>query len=167
MNPTNMEGKSMSQVKESDKVMLNFVGKLTDGTIIDSTNADHEGDSCHDDDCCNDHGPLEVTLGEGEFYAPVEAALIGMRVGEKKTVVISPDDAFGQQDPENVFSILRSELSDDITPEVGLTLEVTGEDDDIYMVTIIEISDEEISLDANHPLAGEELTYEFELVEIL
>ncbi len=157
----------MAQVKESDKILLNFIGKLTDGTIIDSTNADPEEDSCNDDDCCHDHGPLELTLGEGEFYAPIEAALIGMRVGEKKTVVISSDEAFGQHDQENVFSILRSELADDITPEVGLTLEVTGEDDDIYMVTIIEISDEEISLDANHPLAGEELTYEFELVEIL
>ncbi len=157
----------MAQVKESDKVLLNFIGKLADGTIIDSTNADPEEDSCSDDECCHDHGPLELTLGAGEFYAPLEAALIGMRGGEKKTVVISPEDAFGQHDPENVFSILRSELSDDITPEVGLTLEVTGEDDDIYMVTIIEISDEEISLDANHPLAGEELTYEFELVEIL
>ena len=157
----------MSQVKEADKVMLNFVGKLADGTIIDSTNANQEEDSCNDDDCCHDHGPFELTLGEGEFYAPVETALIGMQVGEKKTVVISPDDAFGQYDPENVFSILRTELSDDITPEVGLTLEVTGEDDDLYMVTIVEISDEEISLDANHPLAGEELTYEFELVEIL
>ena len=157
----------MAQVKEADKVMLNFVGKLADGTIIDSTNANPEEDSCNDEDCCHDHGPFELTLGEGEFYAPVETALIGMQVGEKKTVVISPDDAFGQYDPENVFSILRTELSDDITPEVGLTLEVTGEDDDLYMVTIVEISDEEISLDANHPLAGEELTYEFELVEIL
>jgi peptidylprolyl isomerase len=110
---------------------------------------------------------MELTIGEGDFYLPVEAALIGMQVGEKKSVVISPDDAFGDYNPENVFTIKRSEFADDITPEVGLGLEVTGEDDEIYMVTIIKVTDDEISLDTNHPLAGEELTYDIELVEIL
>ncbi len=73
----------------------------------------------------------------------------------------------GGFDSENVFTVQRSELPDEITPEVGMGLEVTGEDDDLYMVTIIRVSDTEVVLDSNHPLAGEELTYEFELVEIL
>ena len=157
----------MIQVKEADKVTINFVGTLEDGTVIDTTFADPDEDSCNDDDCCHDHGPMELTVGEGDFYLPVEAALIGMQVGEKKSVVISPDDAFGDYNPENVFTIKRSEFADDITPEVGLGLEVTGEDDELYMVTIIKVTDDEISLDTNHPLAGEELTYEVELVEIL
>ena len=157
----------MAQVKEADKVKINFIGKLADGTIIDSTYPDPETDECGHDDCCHEHGPMELTIGEGDFYTPVEAALIGMRVGEKKTVVISPDDAFGDYNEENVFSVKRSDLPDDITPEVGLELEVTGDDDDLYMVTIVDVTDEEVSLDTNHPLAGEELTYEFELVEIL
>ncbi len=156
----------MAQVKEADKVSINFIGKTTDGTIIDNTYPDHEGDACSDDSCCGEHGPLELTLGEGEMYEPLEAALIGMQVGEKKTVVIAPVDAFGEYDPENVFSIKRSELPEDITPEVGLELEVTGDDDELFMVTIIEVTDEDISLDTNHPLAGEELTYEIELVAI-
>ncbi len=157
----------MAQAKEADRVRVDFTGKLADGTVIDSTYPDHEGGACSDDDCCGEHGPLELVIGEGELYAPLEAALVGMQVGEKKTLVIAPEDAFGEYDVENVFSIKRSELPDDITPEVGLTLEVTGEDDDLYMVTMIEVTDEEVSLDTNHPLAGKELTYEFELVEIL
>jgi peptidylprolyl isomerase len=157
----------MAQAKEADKVTINFIGKIADGTIIDSTYPDPEHDSCSDDECGHEHGPMELTIGEEELYPKLEAALIGMQVGEKKTVVIGPDDAFGEYDPENVFSVKRSEFPDDITPEVGMGLEVTGEDDELYMVTIIEITDEEISLDTNHPLAGEELTYECELVEIL
>lgn len=156
----------MAQVKEADTVVINFIGKLEDGSIIDSTYPDPE-DSCSDDDCGHDHGPMELTLGEGDMYEPLEAALIGMKVGEKKTVVISTDDAFGDYDPEDIFKVSRSELPPEITPEVGLTMEVAGEDEEPYMVTIIEVTDEEVTLDANHPLAGEELTYEFELVEIL
>ena len=151
----------MNQAKEASTVIINFTGKLDDGTIIDSTYADPEEDSCQE------YGPMELTLGEEDFYIPVEAALVGMCVGEKKTVTITPDDAFGDYDPENVFNVKRSELPEDITPEVGMGLEVTGEDDDLYMVTIVKVTDEEVSLDSNHPLAGEELTYEFELVEIL
>ncbi|MCW8858135.1 MAG: FKBP-type peptidyl-prolyl cis-trans isomerase [Deltaproteobacteria bacterium] len=157
----------MTQAKEKDRVTINFIGKLADGTIIDSTYADPEEDLCNDDDCCHEHGPMELIIGDGDFYTPVETALVGMQVGEKKTVTITPDDGFGDYDPENVFSVKRSELPEDIIPEVGMGLEVTGEDEDLYMVTIVKVSDEEVSLDSNHPLAGEELTYEFDLVEIL
>jgi len=157
----------MAQVKEADRVAINFNGKLADGTLIDSTYPGPEEDACGDDDCCHEHGPMELTIGEGEIYSPIETALIGMRVGEKKTVVIPSDEAFGEYDAENVFSIKRSELPEDITPEVGLTLEVSGDDEEYYMVTMIEVTDEEVSLDTNHPLAGKALTYDFELVEIL
>ncbi|WP_020675904.1 FKBP-type peptidyl-prolyl cis-trans isomerase [Geopsychrobacter electrodiphilus] len=156
----------MAQVKEADKVAINFIGTLADGTIIDSTYPDPDEDACNDEDCCHEHGPMELTLGEGDFYTPIETALIGMRVGDKKTVVVAPVDAFGEHDPENVFSIKPGEFPEDILPEVGLELEVTGDDDDLFMVTIIEVTDDEIVLDSNHPLAGEELTYEIELVKI-
>ncbi len=157
----------MSQVKEGDKVTIHFIGKLEDETIIDTTHPDHGEDGCNDDSCCHDHGPMELTVGSGDFYLPIESALVGMTAGEKKSVVIAPDDAFGEYNAENVFSINRSDFADDITPEIGLELEVTGEDDEVYLVTIVAMSDEEIRFDSNHPLAGEELTYEFELVEIL
>lgn len=157
----------MIQAKEADKVTINFIGKLTDGTVIDSTYPDPDETACHDDNCCHEHGPMELTIGGGDFYTPIETALIGMQIGEKKRVVIAADDAFGDYDPDNVFSIPRSEFADDITPEVGLELEVSGDDDEIYMVTIVKVTDEEIEFDANHPLAGEELAYDIELVEIL
>lgn len=167
----------MTQAKQGDKVTINFIGRLADGSIMDSTYPDPENTDCDcgedaehdcsDGDCCQETGPFELTIGEGEFYIPVEDALIGMTPGDKKTVTISPDDAFGDYDPENVFSVARSEFPEDIQPTVGMGLEVTGEDDEIYMVTVVEVTDEQISLDTNHPLAGEELTYEFELVEIL
>lgn len=157
----------MAQAKTGDKVTINFTGKLEDGSIIDTTYPDTEGHDCGGDECEHEHGPMELTLGEEVFFVPIEEALVGMTPGEKKTLTISPDDAFGEYDPDNVFSVPRSEFPDEITPTVGQGLEVTGEDDEIFMVTVVEVTDEAISLDTNHPLAGEELTYEFELVEIL
>lgn len=157
----------MAQAKTADKVKINFIGRLDDGSVIDSTYPDSEEGGCSDEHCDHEHGPFELVIGDGEFYAPVEAALVGMQVGEKKTVVIPIDDAFGEFDPENVFSVKRSDLPEDLVPEVGLPVEVTGDDDEEYLVTIIEVTDEDVTFDANHPLAGEELTYEVELMEIL
>ncbi|PLX99150.1 MAG: peptidylprolyl isomerase [Desulfuromonas sp.] len=166
----------MAQVKQGDTVAINFNGTLDDGTVIDSTYPDPEescdcesGDhTCDDGSCCQDPGPYELTLGEGEFFPSIEDALIGMAPGEKKTIVIPAADAFGEYDPENVFSVPRGEFPDDeINPEVGLELEVTGDNGEVFVATIVEVSDEQITLDTNHPLAGEDLTYEFELVEIL
>ncbi len=156
----------MSKVKDADKVLINYVGTLDDGTIIDSTYP-HSEDECHDDECGHDHGPYEVVIGAGDFYVPIEEALIGMQIGDKKKVTISPEDGFGDYDAELVFTIERSELPEEIVPELGMELEVTGDDDDVYFVTIIGVTDTEVKLDSNHPLAGEELTYEFELMEIL
>ena len=156
----------MSKVKDADKVLINYVGTLDDGTVIDSTYP-HSDDDCHDDECGHDHGPYEVVIGAGDFYVPIEEALIGMQVGDKKKVTISPEDGFGDYDAELVFTIERSELPEEIVPELGMELEVTGDDDDVYFVTIIGVTDTEVKLDSNHPLAGEELTYEFELMEIL
>ncbi|NOY13133.1 MAG: peptidylprolyl isomerase [Deltaproteobacteria bacterium] len=157
----------MALAKQGDKVTINFTGKLADGSIIDTTYPDTEGHDCVDDECGHEYGPFGLILGAEEFYVPIEEALIGMIPGEKKTLTITPDAAFGEYDPENVFSVPRSDFPEDIDPIVGMGLEVSGEEDEEYMVTVVEVSDETISLDTNHPLAGEELTYEFELVEIL
>ncbi len=156
----------MTQAQKGDKVRINFNGKLADGSLIDSTYPDPQH-ACEDDHCGHEEGPMELIIGEENFYIPVEEALVGMAPGDKKTVTITPEDAFGDYNPENVFSVKRSEFPAEITPVVGQGLEVTGEDDEVYMVTIVDVTDEEVSLDTNHPLAGEDLTYEFELVEIL
>lgn len=164
----------MAQAKSGDKVSINFIGKLADGTIIDSTYPDPESADDHesadhncDDNCCHEIAPLTLTIGADEFYLPIEEALIGMHVGEKKNLTISPEDAFGDYNSEKVFKVSRTEFpEDEIPPEVGLELEVDDENDGVFMATIVKVEKEELTLDSNHPLAGEELTYEFELVEI-
>lgn len=161
----------MAQAKVGDEVKIDFTGKLEDGTVIDTTLAtekdEHEG-GCSDEGCgCSDSGPMTLKVGDGDFFTPIEEALDGMSVGDKKTVVIPAEDAFGEYDQERVFSVERNMFPDDVDPEVGQQFEIVGEDDEGMLVTVVEIDKENVSLDSNHPLAGEELTYDFELVEIL
>jgi peptidylprolyl isomerase len=159
----------MAQAKKGDKVRINFTGKLEDGSIIETTLEAQE--CCTDDDCGDDcgceHGPMELTIGEEDFFPMVEDALIGMSPGETKTVAIPTAEAFGDYDTEAVFTVEKELLPDDLTPEVGDELVLTGEDGEELEVTVVEITDTAITFDANHPLAGEDLTYEIELVEIL
>jgi peptidylprolyl isomerase len=163
----------MAQAKKGDKVRINFTGKLEDGSIIETTL--EAEDCCTDDDCgaeCGDdcgceHGPMELTIGEEEFFPMVEDALIGMAPGETKTVKIPAAEAFGEYDAEAVFEVERHLLPEDMNPEVGDELILTGEDEEELEVTVVEVNEKAITFDANHPLAGEDLTYEVELVEIL
>jgi peptidylprolyl isomerase len=167
----------MATAKKGDKVRINYTGTLEDGSIFDTTIK--ESGCCEDDDCgcddtgCDDEGcgcetgPMELTIGEEDFFSQVEEALIGMAPGEKKSVTIPAEDAFGEYDEEEVFSISRDQLTGDIVPEVGMELELTGDDDEPVEVTVVEVTDETLTVDANHPLAGEDITYEIELLEIL
>ncbi|MDX9708813.1 MAG: peptidylprolyl isomerase [Trichloromonas sp.] len=163
----------MAQAKKGDRVTINFIGTLEDGTVFDTTFPDPEAacstDDCGLDDCgcCDESGPMELVIGEDDFFTQIEEALVGMAPGEKKTVKIPAEDAFGEYDEDKVFTVPRSEIPDDIYPEVGQELELTGEDDEVIEVTVVEVDDEHITLDANHPLAGEDLSYEVELYEIL
>lgn len=167
----------MALAKNGDKVKINFTGTLEDGTVIDTTYEDHDhahdcgcdGDDCgcDDDGCGCETGPMELVIGEEEFFPQIETALIGMSPGERKKLTITAADAFGEYDEEKVFSIGRDQIPADITPEVGQELEFTGDDDEVLEVTVVEVTDGAVLLDANHPLAGEDITYEFELVEIL
>jgi peptidylprolyl isomerase len=167
----------MATAKKGDKVRINYTGTLEDGSVFDTTIK--ESGCCEDDDCgCDDEGceddgcgcesgPMELTIGEEDFFSQVEEALIGMAPGEKKTVTIPAEDAFGEYDEEEVFSISREQLTGDIVPEVGMELELTGDDDEPVEVTVVEVTEETLTVDANHPLAGEDITYEIELLEIL
>ena len=164
----------MAQAQKGDKVQINFTGKLEDGSIIETTfeeqgccSDENCGDSCDSDDCGCEVGPMELIIGEEEFFPMVEEALIGMSPGETKTVLIPAVEAFGEYDAEAVFTVEKELLPDDLTPEVGDELVLTGEDGEELEVTVAEISETAITFDANHPLAGEDLTYEIELVEIL
>lgn len=159
----------MAQAQKGDKVRINFTGKLEDGTIIETTL--ESGECCADDDCgdesCCESGPAELTIGEEEFFPAIETALIGMTPGESVTIVIPAVDAFGEYDAEAVFTIEKQLLPDDMDPEVGDDLILTGEDGEELEVTVVEVGETAVTFDANHPLAGEDLTYEVELVEIL
>jgi peptidylprolyl isomerase len=165
----------MSQAKKGDKVRINYTGRLADGTVFDSTLEEEcghdecDGDDCTDDDCgCGcESGPMELTIGTGELFPQIDEALAGMAPGEKKTVVIPAADAFGEIDPEKVFTVPRSDLPEDLKPEVGDELVLGNEDDEELGVAVVEVSAETVTFDANHPLAGEDLSFEVELLEIL
>lgn len=154
----------MAQVKHGDRVKIKFIGKLEDGSIFDSTAGDHQ---CGCDDCGCEDTPYEMVIGEEEFFLQIEEALIGMAPGDKKTVNISSEDAFGDYDEECVFTIERTQLPDDMQPEIGQEVEMTDEDDESVVVTVVDSTDTTITFDANHPLAGEDLTFDIELVEII
>lgn len=165
----------MSQAKKGDKVKINYTGRLEDGTVFDSTLEEECGhDECETDDCSDDEcgcgcesGPMELTIGGGELFPQIDDALIGMAPGEKKTIVIPAADAFGTFDQEKVFTVPRSDLPEDLKPEVGDELVLGNEDDEELGVAVVEVSAESVTFDANHPLAGEDLSFEVELLEII
>jgi len=167
----------MTIAKKGDKVRINYTGTLEDGSVFDTTikeagcceddDCGCDDDSCDDEGCGCESGPMDLTIGAEEFFPQVEEALIGMAPGERKTVTIPAVDAFGEYDEEEVFSISRDQLTGDIVPEVGMELELTGDDDEPVEVTVVEVTDDTLTVDANHPLAGEDITYEIELLEIL
>ena len=100
------------------------------------------------------------------FFPQVEEALIGMAVGDRKTITIKTEDAFGEYDAEQVSAVPRDQFPDDIDPQIGDSFELVNDDGDGMVVMVIEVDDKEITLDANHPLAGEDLTFELEMIEI-
>jgi peptidylprolyl isomerase len=164
----------MAKAKKGDAVMFNYVGKLEDGTIFDSTFADDCGDEecssgeCDTDECGCGHesGPMRLVIGSGEFFPAVEEALAGMAAGEKKSIVIKAEDAFGEFHEDRVFSVPIADLPEDFDAVVGDELILSGEDDEELGVTVVELTDEAITFDANHPLAGQDLTFDLELLEI-
>jgi len=142
----------MAPVKQGDTVQVNYTGKLTDGTIFDSS---------------VDRHPLQVTLGKGALIAGFEKAVIGMSAGEKKTVIIPFTEAYGSRQDSAVVSLERKNFPNNFMPQVGQRLELTQADDSNILVTVAALTDTTITLDANHPLAGKDLTFEIELLSII
>jgi peptidylprolyl isomerase len=149
----------MAQAKEGDKVKVHYTGRLEGGEVFDSS-------ECSEDECGCDTGPMEFTIGEGSVIPGFEEAIIGMSPGESKTVTIPVDDAYGQRIEEMVAVVERANLPPDMTPELGMRLEVTQEDGQVFPVVITEVTDTQVTIDANHPLAGRDLTFDIRLVEI-
>lgn len=137
-------------IKQGDKVRVHYTGTLSDGTEFDSS---------------RDRAPLEFTLGEGSIIPGFEKAVTGHEAGDKIRVVIPPEDAYGDADPELVFTVARAQVPDSIPLKVGTPLQLSNEQG-VMDVVITEVGPEEITLDANHPLAGKELVFEIEVVDV-
>lgn len=154
----------MAKASKGDRVRINFTGRLDDGTIFDST-VEH-GD-CEPDDCECEIGPMELVIGGGEFFPQVEKALVGLESGARAEVLIKAADAFGDYDEERVFVVEKSQFPKSITPEPGQNLELIDDAGDAIVVMVLDVDEESVTLDANHPLAGEDLAFDIELLEIV
>ncbi len=150
----------MAQAKQGDKVRVHYTGRLDDGDVFDSS-------ECSDDGCGCETGPLEFVIGEGQVIPGFESAVVGMKIGEKKDVKIPVDEAYGPRLEEMVGVVEKSRLPDGFEPELGGQLEVTREDGETFTVLVVDMTETEVTLDANHPLAGRDLNFEIKLVEIL
>ena len=151
----------MAQAKEGDRVRVHYTGRLDDGSVFDSS-------ECSDDECgCEQHGPMEFTVGAGEVIPGFEKGVVGLEVGEAKTIHIPVDEAYGERIEEMVAEVPRADLPPEMNPELGQQLEVTQEDGQIFQVLVTDMNDETITIDANHPLAGQALNFDLRLVEIL
>jgi FKBP-type peptidyl-prolyl cis-trans isomerase SlpA len=141
----------MIQVKENNTVKVNYTGKLTDGQVFDSS----EGKE-----------PLEFTLGQGHLIPGFEKGLIDMKLNEKKTITIAKEEAYGDINPELRQEVEKSKLPEDITPEVGMGLVSKSPDGQEMNLIVVEVKDESIIIDGNHPLAGKDLVFDLEVVDI-
>ncbi len=141
----------MTQAKTGDTVKVHYTGTLDDGTVFD-TSAERE--------------PLAFTLGEKQMIPGFENGVLGMTVEESKTIKIPSDEAYGPYHDERVIEVERGHIHPDVQVEVGQMLEMTTQDEQKVMVMVKELSDEKVKLDANHPLAGQDLNFDIKLVEI-
>lgn len=141
----------MSQVKGNETVKLHYTGKLSDGQVFDSS---------------LQREPLEVKLGEGQLIPGFEKGLVDMKVNEKKTFTISKEEAYGEVREDLFQQIPMESLPQEIKPEVGMGLVSKNPDGSEHQLRISKVEDDFIVVDANHPLAGQDLTFELELLEI-
>ncbi len=142
----------MQQVKNGDTVKVHYHGKLTDGTTFDSS----EG-----------RDPLEFEVGSGMVIKGFDDGVLGMEVGDKKTIEIPVDEAYGPADPQMMMEFPIDRLPKDLKPEIGMELTMRDNAGNPIPVVVAEVRPEAIIIDANHPLAGEDLVFDLELVEIV
>ena len=142
----------MTQAKAGDTVRIHYTGTLDNGTRFDSS----EG-----------REPLEFNLGGGQVIPGFDAAVDGMAVGESKTVTIPATEAYGERHEQLVQQVPREMLPDTIDPAVGMQLQSQSPEGQVMNLVVTEVNDASITVDANHPLAGQALTFSIELVEIV
>lgn len=141
----------MTAIKDGDTVRIHYTGTLLDGTVFDSSDG---------------RDPLEFIVGSGQIIPGLDVALPGMTEGEKKKVNIPCAQAYGPINPALRQGVPRDAIPDEISLEIGLQLQMQTPQGQPMPVTIVEVGDEEVMLDANHPLAGKDLTFDFEVVSV-
>ena len=142
----------MNTAKKGDTVKVHYTGKLHDGTVFDSSH--------------NRNEPIEFTLGQQNMIAGFEKAVEGMAVGDTKTAEIPASEAYGTKKEDMIIEVPKAEVPADIEPEIGQQLAMQGSNGQQVPVVITEVNDHAITLDANHPLAGKDLIFDLELVQI-
>jgi FKBP-type peptidyl-prolyl cis-trans isomerase 2 len=142
----------MAQAKKGDIVRVHYRGLLQDGTVFDSS---------------LEREPFEFTLGQGMVISGFENAILGMNEGETKRVEIKAEDAYGSYRDDLLMIVEKSMLPPNIDPIVGMNLRISSPDGNYKVVTVIDVTDNTITLDANHPLAGKDLIFEIKLLEII
>jgi len=138
--------------QHGDKVSVNYTGRSDDGDVFESSIG---------------ISPLEFVIGSGEVVKGFEDAVVGMVLGEKKTVTVEPEQGFGMYDKGLVFEITNDRLPDGVSLEVGMDFDMMDEEDNIMPAVVIEILENSVKIDANAPLAGKTVIYDIELLEIL
>jgi FKBP-type peptidyl-prolyl cis-trans isomerase SlpA len=141
----------MIQVTENSTVKVNYTGKLADGQVFDSS----EGKE-----------PIEFTLGQGQLIPGFEKGLIDMKLNEKKTISMPKEDAYGEINQALIQEVNKSELPQEMEPKVGMGLVSKSPDGQEMNLMVIEVKEESIVIDGNHPLAGKDLIFDLEVVEI-
>lgn len=139
------------EVQQGDTVKVHYTGKLKDGTVFDSSSG---------------REPLEFTVGDGQVITGFEEAVVGMEPGQRRSTTVEPEKGYGPRLEERIVAVARERLPEDLEPEVGQRLQVQQPDGSAVPVVIARVSDTEVTLDANHPLAGKDLTFDIELVEV-
>ena len=141
-----------TQATAGDTVLFHYTGSLRDGTVFDSSSG---------------RDSLRVTLGRGQVIRGVDEALTGMAPGEEKTVTIAADDAYGPHRPELLHEVQRDAIPPEVDLEIGQLLEGRDTGGQRLRLTVVDVADGMVTLDANHPLAGQDLRFELQLVEIV
>lgn len=141
----------MSEVKSGDKVRIHYKGTLADGSVFDSS----EG-----------RDPLEFTVGAGQVIVGMDKEMLGMTVGEKKTITAVAEEAYGPRQDDAQQDVPREMIPAEIPLEVGMQLQMQSPQGQVIPVSVVAIGEETVTLDANHMLAGKDLTFDIELVEI-
>lgn len=142
----------MLQVTKGDLVQVHYTGKLSDGEEFDSSRGEE---------------PLKVEIGAGQLVQGFEDGLMGMSIGESKTVIIPPDQAYGLRHEEMVRAVTLDQLPDGLEVQEGMVLESSDQQGHRVELRVTEIDGDKVVLDMNHPLAGETLTFDIEVVEII